>query len=83
MARLRFWVCLILVVLPFVRTEPQPLSPFSEGNGKKALGAFIEKAKEEFKERLRREEDANRNMLYKLKRQSPGGPDPKHHSKNA
>ena len=81
MASLRFWVCLILVVLSFVRTEPQPFSPFIEGNGRKSLGAFIEQAKEEFKERLRREDD-NRNT-YKLERQSPGGPDPKHHSKNA
>ena len=29
-----------------------PLSPFIEGNGTKSLSAFVEQAKEEFKEHL-------------------------------
>ncbi|KAF8391270.1 hypothetical protein HHK36_023572 [Tetracentron sinense] len=69
MTSLRFWGCLILVFVSFPMFKSRPLDP--------SFRVLVEGVKVIFKVR----EEAGGSQ-YKPMRESPGGPDPAHHSKN-
>ncbi|KAE8076032.1 hypothetical protein FH972_014706 [Carpinus fangiana] len=84
MGSLNLWVCVILVMFMFaMSSESRPLEyHFLERKNltRRALRELFEKSKR-LKVGFKDEVDVVSGP-YDSKRQSPGGPDPHHHSKN-
>lgn len=82
MHRLRFYLCLTLISLLFLRSETRPLNPNIEGSNRSRLllAALVHGAKEMLNYDLQYEDTIPHQ--YDPTREVPGGPDPKHHYKH-
>ncbi|CAB4307793.1 unnamed protein product [Prunus armeniaca] len=75
MASLKFWFCLLLVLLSFSSSDQaRPLAPLLDKSDKKE--AMMESAKQVLEASIERQVG---KPFETSKRVSPGGPDPRHH----
>lgn len=80
MHRLRFCMCLTLILLLFLRSETRSLNPKIEGSNQfRSLLAFVQDAKE----LLNYDSPSEDTTPHRdPTREIPGGPDAKHHYKH-
>ncbi|KAK2665843.1 hypothetical protein Ddye_004417 [Dipteronia dyeriana] len=79
---IKFWVCVTLVLLTLSsRSESRPLEANPESKSLTKIWRQLVEISREVKVKPATEETVH-SFYYDSKRLSPGGPDPKHHSRN-
>ncbi|KAK9688801.1 hypothetical protein RND81_09G011900 [Saponaria officinalis] len=76
MGALRFWLCLVLLVLVISCSDSRPLPPTLSIKGDDK--SIMEHAEKIIKARMQ-DNVASRSLYDVFDRYSPGGPDPHHH----